>query len=69
MPNPTYRLTEIVGTSEASTEEAIRNGIAKASQTLHGLDWFQVTEVRGLISDGGVKQFQVSMKIGFRVDD
>jgi hypothetical protein len=69
MPSPTYRLTEIVGTSETSSDDAIRNGIAKASSTLHGLDWFQVTEVRGTIANGNVASFQVTMKIGFRVDD
>ena len=69
MPDPTYRLTEIVGTSEVSTDDAIRNGIAKAAKTLHNLDWFEVGEVRGTIRDGNVAAFQVTMKIGFRVDD
>lgn len=66
---PTYRLTEIVGTSDASVDEAISNGIAKASRTLHGLSWFQVEEIRGAIIDGHTRQVQVRMKVGFRVDD
>ncbi|MFN0091416.1 MAG: dodecin [Acidimicrobiales bacterium] len=65
---PTYRLTEIVGTASGSVDDAIANGIAKAAQTLHGLDWFQVTEIRGSIRDGAVGHTQVTMKGGFRVD-
>ena len=68
MSNPTYRLTEIVGTSEGSIDEAIANGLKKASETLHNLDWFEVAEVRGSLADGAVSQVQVTMKIGFRVD-
>lgn len=67
MSAKTYRLTELVGVSETSIDEAIRNAIERASQTLKGLDWFEVTEVRGLLREGKVSQFQVAMKIGFRV--
>jgi dodecin len=66
---PTYRLTEIVGTSAGSVDEAISNGIERASHTLHGLDWFQVVEIRGSLQDGHIAQTQVTMKVGFRVDD
>ncbi len=66
---PTYRLTEIVGTSHDSVDEAIRNGLARASATLHNLDWFQVEEIRGSIGSGTARQMQVRMKVGFRVDD
>ena len=69
MAESTYRLTELVGTSSSSVDEAIKNGISKAAKTLRGLDWFQVTEVRGAISDGEVSSFQVTMKLGFRVDE
>ena len=66
----TYRLTEIVGTSTESVDQAIRNGVSRASKTLRNLDWFQVTEVRGQISDAGeVSYFQVGLKVGFRLDD
>ncbi|MCA9824490.1 MAG: dodecin domain-containing protein [Dehalococcoidia bacterium] len=69
MSNPTYRLTEIVGTSDKSTDDAIRNGIAKASQTVRNIDWFEVGQVRGTVQDGDVGSFQVTMKLGFRVED
>jgi flavin-binding protein dodecin len=66
---PTYRLTEIVGTSTESIHQAIRNGVAKASQTLRHLDWFEVSQIRGTVADGQVGMFQVTMKVGFRVED
>ena len=66
---PTYRLSEIVGTSTESIHQAIRNGVKRASQTIRNLDWFEVTQVRGTVADGEVGQFQVSMKVGFRVED
>jgi flavin-binding protein dodecin len=67
MPERTYKLEEIVGVSEVSSDDAMRNAIARASQTLRGLDWFQVVETRGTMADGGVAQFQVTLKLGFRV--
>ena len=69
MTDRTYRLTEVVGTSQESVEQAIRNGVQRAGQTLRHLDWFQVTEVRGYIVNGEVQHFQVGMKIGFRLED
>lgn len=69
MTDRTYRVTEIVGTSEESIEAAVRNGIRRASQTLRHLDWFEVTEVRGHIVDGEVGHFQVGLKVGFRLED
>lgn len=68
MSSSTYKVTEIVGTSPDSIDQAIRNGLEKASQTLHGLDWFEVKEVRGMIDDGRVGYFQVLLKIGFKLD-
>ncbi len=67
MPDRTYKLEEIVGVSETSTDEAIRNALARAAETLRGLDWFEVVETRGTIRDGRVAQFQVTVKIGFRI--
>ncbi|HEY4007782.1 MAG TPA: dodecin [Pseudonocardia sp.] len=64
----TYRITEIVGTSSEGLENAIRNGVDRASKTVRNLDWFEVTEIRGQIRDG-VNYFQVGMKVGFRLDD
>lgn len=69
MTDRTYRVTEIVGTSPESVETAIRNGVRRASQTLRHLDWFEVREVRGQIEDGEVAHFQVTMKVGFRLED
>jgi len=68
MPNHVYKLTEIVGTSATSTDEAIRNAIATASKTLRNLDWFEVVETRGHVADGKVAHFQVTVKVGFRLD-
>jgi flavin-binding protein dodecin len=67
MPERTYKKIELVGVSEESTDAAIRNAIARAGETLRGLDWFEVTETRGTIQDGKVAQFQVTLKVGFRV--
>lgn len=69
MTDRTYRVTEIVGTSPESIDNAIRNGVRRASQTLRHLDWFEVTEVRGRIEDGEVAHIQVTMKVGFRLED
>ena len=67
--NHTYRVTEIVGTSEQGLDDAIRNGIARANRTLHNLDWFEVTEIRGHLEGGQVGHFQVTFKVGFRLDE
>ncbi|MER5946372.1 dodecin [Streptomyces sp. cg28] len=69
MSNHTYRVTEIVGTSHEGIDQAIRNGISRASQTLRNLDWFEVTQVRGQIVDGEVEHYQVGLKVGFRLED
>ncbi len=69
MANRTYRLTEIVGTSTESMEDAVRNGISRASETLRHLDWFEVTEVRGRIDGSNVGHWQVGLKVGFRLED
>jgi flavin-binding protein dodecin len=69
MANRTYRITEIVGTSPEGVDDAVRNGIQRAGETLRHLDWFEVTEIRGQIVDGQVQHFQVGMKLGFRLED
>ena len=63
----TYKKIEIVGISEKSFAEATRNAVTKASRTIRNLNWFEVTEMRGLIEKGKVKEFQVTVKIGFRL--
>ncbi len=69
MTDRTYVLNEVVGTSTESVNDAITNGIRRASRTLRNLDWFQVTEIRGAISDGEVGHYQVTIKVGFRLED
>ena len=68
MSDHVYRLSEIVGSSPNSVDEAIRTAVAKAAQTVRNIEWFQTQEIRGLVVDGGVAYFQVTLKIGFRVD-
>ncbi|MEU6944488.1 dodecin [Streptomyces sp. NPDC046332] len=69
MSNHTYRVTEIVGTSPEGVDQAIRNGIQRAGQNLRGLDWFEVTQVRGHIVDGEIGHYQVGLKVGFRLEE
>jgi flavin-binding protein dodecin len=69
MSEHTYRVTEIVGSSHESLDAAIRNAIKRADATLHKLDWFEVTEIRGHLHDGEVAHFQVGLKIGFQIDE
>jgi flavin-binding protein dodecin len=69
MSDHTYRVTEIVGTSPDSVQQAIRNGVSRAAKTLRNLDWFEATEIRGHIVDGEIEHFQVTMKVGFRLED
>jgi dodecin len=64
----TYKVTEIVGTSPDGIDQAIRNGVERAAQTLRNLDWFEIVEVRGHLQDGAVDHFQVTMKVGFRME-
>jgi len=63
-----YRLSEIVGSSSTSLDDAIRTAIGKAAQTVRNIEWFQTEEIRGQVVDGEVAYFQVRLKIGFRVD-
>ena len=69
MADHTYRVTDIVGTSPDGIEPAIRNALHRAGQTLRHLDWFEVTEIRGQLQDSEVAHYQVSLKVGFRLED
>jgi flavin-binding protein dodecin len=70
MADSTYAITHVVGTSTESLDQAIRNGIKKAGESLRNLDWFEVTDIRGhLDHTSDVQHFQVTMKIGFKYDD
>ena len=64
----TYKLIELVGTSPQSFAEAAKAAVAEASKTVKNMDWFQVVEQRGRIKDGKVVEFQVTIKVGFRVE-
>lgn len=68
MSEHTYKKVEIVGTSKTGVDDAIKNAIAKASQSLKNLDWFEVVETRGHIVENEVAHFQVTLKVGFRLD-
>ena len=67
MAGHTYKLIELVGTSEAGVTEAIDAAVEKAAETIKGLDWFEVDNIRGQIVDGNIAWYQVTVKIGFRV--
>jgi flavin-binding protein dodecin len=69
MTDHVYKSVEITGSSPDGVKEAIDRAIAKASQTLRNLDWFEVTSVRGQIDGGSVAHYQVTLKIGFRLED
>jgi flavin-binding protein dodecin len=67
VPGHTYKLIELVGTSEESVSDAIDAAVDRANETLKGLEWFEVQSIRGRIEEGAVAEYQVSVKIGFRV--
>jgi flavin-binding protein dodecin len=68
LPNHTYSISEIVGTSNEGVDAAVRNGIAEAAKTLRNLDWFEVKEIRGHLANGEVADWQVTIKLGFRLE-
>jgi dodecin len=65
----TYKIVEITGSSPDGVTEAMRSGVARAGQTLRGLDWVEVTQIRGHLEGGQIAHFQVTMKVGFRLED
>ena len=69
MSDKIFKLVELTGTSEKSLEDAIQNAVAKAAKTVRHLRWFEVLETRGSIDDDKVKQWQVTVKIGFALED
>ena len=69
MTDNVYSISEIVGTAPGGVDQAIRNAIARANRTLRNLDWFQVEEVRGYLSEGAIEHFQVRLKVGFRLEE
>ena len=69
MSNHVYKTIELVGSSSASSDDAVRNAIARASATMHNLRWFQVLETRGHLEDGQIGHWQVTVKVGFTLDE
>jgi flavin-binding protein dodecin len=69
MTDHVYRTTELVGSSADSIDQAVRNAVQRASTSLRSIDWFEVTEIRGQVLDGDVQHFQVTIKLGFRLED
>ena len=68
MSDAIYRVTEVVGTSPESVQQAIRNGISRVSRTVRNVEWFEATEIRGQVENGDIAAFQVTLKVGFRLE-
>ena len=69
MSDNVYSVSEIVGSSTEGVDDAIKGAISRASKTLHNLDWFEVSDIRGRIDDNARCHFQVTLKVGFRLDE
>ena len=69
MSDHVYGLSEVVGSSTTGVDDAVRNAIRKAAETIRHIEWFESSEIRGHVVDGDIAYFQVKLKIGFRVDD
>ena len=69
MSDHTYRVIEIVGSSPDGVDTAIRNAVSRAAETMRGLDWFEVKSVRGHLVNGAIGHFQVTLKVGFRMEE
>lgn len=68
MSDHVYSVTEIIGTSKISVEDAVRHGVETAAKTLRNLEWLEVTQIKGHIVDGSVEHYQVCMKLGLRYE-
>jgi dodecin len=66
--NDTYKIVELTGTSPEGVTEAMRSGVQRANATLRGLDWIEVTSIRGHVEEGEIAHFQVTMKVGFKLE-
>lgn len=69
MSQHVYKIVELVGTSASGVDDAISSAIETASETLRHIDWFEVVETRGHVADGKVAHYQVTLKVGFRLDN
>ena len=68
MADNTYPIIEVVGVSDDSIHQAVRNALTKAAQTIRNIDWFEVGQIRGAVAQDGKATFQVAVKIGFRYE-
>lgn len=69
MANHTYSISEVVGSSPDGVDAAVRNAVTHAAKTVRNLDWFEVKDIRGHLTDGAVADWQVTVKLGFRLED
>jgi flavin-binding protein dodecin len=69
MSDHVYHVTEVVGSSTTSVDDAIRKAIQRSARTLRNLDWFEMTEIRGSLANGEIERFQVTLKVGFRLEE
>ena len=69
MSDHVYHVTEVVGSSTTSVDDAIRKAIQRSARTLRNLDWFETTEIRGSLANGEIAYFQVTLKVGFRLEE
>jgi dodecin len=69
MEDHIYKQVELTGSSKTTVEDAVQNAIAKAGKTLHNIHWFQVIDTRGYIADNKIDYWQVTIKLGFRLDE
>jgi flavin-binding protein dodecin len=69
MPNNVYKHIELTGTSAVSIEDAVQNALTHASKTIHNMRWMEITETRGQVDKGKVVQWQVTIKVGFTLED
>jgi flavin-binding protein dodecin len=69
MSDHTYRVIEIVGSSPDGVSAAIRNGLSRVAETTRNVDWFEVESIRGVVDNGAIGYYQVTMKVGFRIED
>jgi dodecin len=69
MSDHVYKSVELTGSSPAGLEQAIRNAVERAGRTLHNLRWFEVTDIRGQLEEGSIEHWQVTVKVGFTLDD
>ncbi|MFC9359757.1 dodecin [Rhodococcus sp. NPDC057014] len=68
MSDHVYRVVEVVGSSSDSTDQAIKNAIARTNETVRNVEWFEVVETRGHVENGAIAHYQVTVKVGFRVE-